>query len=168
MGDATLWRMLGAAAVAGGALRIVSAFVPWAAGVAWLEAFYLAIDVLLLFGLMGVYFAHRERLGVAGFVAFALAETGIASIVGPDSVAFGIDAYQIGVAVIAIGLSLFAAVLLVRRAGPVVAPILWIASTVAGLGGSGIGQPEFGFLAGGILFGLGFVAAGWDLLAREK
>ena len=157
-------RTLGVCAVLGGALRIASAFIPWAANVAWLEALYFAIDTLLLFGLMGVYFAHCARLGVLGLAAFAIAETGIASIVGPDTTAFGIDTYQAGVAVISIGLSLLGVVMLIRRAGRPIAPLCWIASTAAGVGGGAIGQADLGFLAGGLLFGLGFIAAGLDLL----
>src|SRR5262245_53339141 len=132
MSDAALVRVLGAAALLGGLLRIGSAFVPWAPDVAWLEALYLAIDVLLLFGLMGVFLAYRSRLGVFGFVAFAIAEAGIASIVGPDTVAFGIDTYQAGVLVITAGLTLFAIQLLVRRAGPMWASLAWIGSAIIG------------------------------------
>jgi uncharacterized membrane protein HdeD (DUF308 family) len=82
MNDARLLQVLGLFAVLGGVLRVASAFIPWAPDVASLEALYLAIDVMLLFGLMGIYFAHRNQLGVFGFAAFAIAEAGIASIVG--------------------------------------------------------------------------------------
>jgi len=157
-------RIFGFCAIVGGALRIASAFIPWTPDVAWLEALYFAIDTSLLFGLMGAYFAHRVRLGVLGLVTFAIAATGIASIVGPDTTAFGIDTYQAGVAVISVGLSLLGVVMLFRRAGRPIAPLCWVASTAAGVGGGAIGHADLGFLAGGLLFGLGFVAAGLDLL----
>ena len=160
MSDVALLRILGIAAVLGGLLRIGSAFVPWAPDVAWLEALYLVIDVLLLFGLMGVYFAYRALIGVFGFIAFVIAEGGIASIVGPDTVAFGIDTYQAGVLVITAGLTLFAIQLLVTRAGPMWAPLAWIASAVIGVGVTAGGNPALGFHLGGVLFGLGFVLAG--------
>jgi hypothetical protein len=164
MNDARLLQVLGLFAVLGGVLRVASAFVPWAPDVASLEALYLVIDVMLLFGLMGVYFAYRNQLGVFGFVAFAIAEAGIASIVGPDSVSFGIDTYQVGVQAIAVGLALLSVVMLLKRAGPAVAAICWIASLVVGAGGGAIGEGAFGFFLGGVLFGLGFVAAGIALL----
>jgi hypothetical protein len=163
MRDQTLFRMLGVAAIVGGALRVGSAFIPWSPNDVWLEALAFVIDVLLLFGLMGLYFAHRAKLGLAGFAAFALAEIGIASIVGPDTSAFGIDTYQAGVAAISLSLSLLAIVMLTRRAGPMLAAACWIASTIVGIAGSALGLGELGFLAGGVLFGLGFVAAGWAL-----
>ena len=100
MTDRNLLRALGVAAVLGGLLRIGSAFVPWTPGSAALELFYFVIDVLLLFGLMGVYLAHREQLGIFGFFPFVVAETGIASIVGPDATVFGVDTYASGVVVI--------------------------------------------------------------------
>ena len=160
MRDRDLFRVLGGAAILGGALRVGSSFIPWTPNDPGLEALAFIIDVALLFGLMGVYFARRAALGVAGFAAFVLAEIGIASIVGPDTVAFGIDTYQAGVAAISIGLSLLGVVMLLRRTGPMLAALCWIGSTIAGIAGNAAGQGELGFLAGGILFGFGFVVAG--------
>jgi hypothetical protein len=159
MGEHTLFRILGGAAVLGGGLRIVSAFVPWEQNIAWLEAFYFVIDVALLFALMGVYFAERGRLGFAGFVAFALAETGIASIVGPDGMAFGLDVYQLGVFAISIGLAILGMVMLVTRAGSAIAASCWILSLVVGLAATFANQPEAGFVAGGILAGVALMRA---------
>jgi hypothetical protein len=164
MNDARLLQVLGVAAVVGGVLRTVSAFIPWDASNPKIEALAFVVDVSVLFGLMGVYFAHRERLGWLGFGAFVIAETGIASIVGPDTVAFGIDTYLAGVHAIAVGLALLGVQMLVRRAGPAAAAICWILSPVVGLGGGAIGQGELGFFLGGILFALGFVAAGVSLV----
>ena len=158
--DQVLLRLLGVAAILGGLLRIGSAFIPWAPNVAWLEAFYLVIDVLLLFGLMGFYFAHRARLGAFGFVAFVIAESGIAAIVGPDATAFGIDTYATGVLVITIGLTLLSLAILATRGAPWWVAACWLGSAIVGVGGSALGQAELGFFAGGILFGLGFIAAG--------
>jgi hypothetical protein len=163
MDDRTLYRLVGAAAVLGGAMRIATSFVPWD-GSAAIEAVALAIDVLLLFALMGIYLAHRAALGWAGLVAFAVAETGIASIVGPDTQAFGIDTYLAGVHAIAIGLALLGAVMLVRRAGTTAAAVCWVLSLIVGAGGGVVGQGDLGFLLGGLLFALGFVAAGIGLV----
>ncbi len=162
MDDRTLYRLAGAAAVLGGATRIATSFVPWD-GSAAIEAVALTIDVLLLFGLMGIYLAHRAALGWPGFGAFVLAELGIASIVGPDSVAFGIDTYLAGVHAISIGLALLGVAMVVKRV-ETLAAVCWIASLVAGVAGGFVGQATAGFLIGGILFGLGFVAAGLGLV----
>lgn len=171
MDDAGLSRVLGIAAIVGGVLRAGSSFIPAAL---WgtdpgVELLALVIDVSLLFGLMGVFFVARARLGWAGFAAFALAETGIASIIGPDTVAFGVDTYLAGVHAISIGLALFGVVILVKRAGAAAAALCWIASLAVGAGGGAVGQGELGFLLGGLLFALGFVAAGIELvLPRDR
>ena len=164
MNDANLPRTLGIAAITGGLLRVIAAFIPWTPDSGPLEILYDVIDVLLLFGLMGVYFATRAQIGLPGFVSFAIAETGIASIVGPDTTAFGIDTYQVGVLVITAGLTLFAIQLLLTRAISWWVPVCWIGSTAIGVGATAGGNPALGFLVGGLLFGLGFVAAGVALV----
>lgn len=164
MRDEQLLRVLGAAAILGGALRTGSSFIPWD-GSAGIEALALVIDVALLFGLMGIYLGVRGRVGWFGLAAFALAETGVASIVGPDTQAFGIDTYQAGVVAISVGLAALGVAMLLTRAGFAVTSICWIASLIVGVAGGAIGQGALGILVGGILFGLGFVAAGLRLVS---
>ena len=163
MKDATLFRLAGVAALTAGLMRIGSSFLTWDSTVAWQELFATGIDVLLLFGLMGIYLANRAALGWLGLGAFVIAETGIGSIIGPDAIAFGVDTYQAGVVAISIGLALFAIVMLIRGAGSAVAAFCWILSLAVGLTGGVVGQSAFGFFFGGILFGLAFVAAGLRL-----
>lgn len=164
MSDATLFRLAGLAAFVAGLLRIGTSFLTWDSTIAWQEALADLIDVLLLFGFMGIYLAHRAALGWIGLAAFVVAEAGIGSIIGPDTVAFGIDTYQAGVAVISIGLAAFGVVSLVKRAGPAASALCWILSLAIGVAGGFAGQAALGFFLGGILFGLGFVAAGIALL----
>lgn len=166
MNDAKLFRALGVAAIVGGLLRAAASFIPWNMwGTDWrIEVLSIVIDVSLLFGLIGVYFATRDRLGWGGFAAFALAATGIASIIGPDSVTFGVDTYVAGVHAISIGLALLGVVMLLKRAGTTAAAICWVLSLAVGAGGGAVGQAELGFLLGGLLFALGFVAAGIELV----
>ena len=153
-------RFAAAAALLGGALRVGTSFLTWDSGVGWLEALALVTDVGLLFGLMGVFLDTHEQIGVWGLLTFAAAEAGIASIIGPDTVAFGIDTYQVGVVVISVALFLFSLELRRRRAGPPLATGLWMASTVTAVAAGAAGRREFGFVVGGFLFGLGFIATG--------
>ena len=60
-------------AQAGGALRIVSSFVPYEAGSVALEALYGVIDLCLLSGLLAVYVANAEAVGIAGLAMFLVA-----------------------------------------------------------------------------------------------
>ncbi len=161
-------RIFGAMAVLGGGARVVSSFIPWTPNSVWLEAFYLFIDINLLFGLIGFYFTYGVRLGAAGLAAFLIAASGVALIAGPDGESFGVDIYQTGVMVIAIGLSGFSILLLLRRVRPFLPPVCWISSFVIGGLGGPVGFPDQAFVAGGILFGLGFLFAGLSVLAGSE
>jgi hypothetical protein len=158
--DRQLLRLAAAAAIVGGVLRAGTAFIAWNPNAAWLEALALVIDLSCLFGMLGVYLPHRGPLGRAGVAAFAVTESGIASIVGPDTTAFGIDTYQAGVMTLSLGLCLLSALMLRCRAGSQTAACLWIASTAGGLLGLASGHDEMGFFFGGVLFGLAFIAGG--------
>lgn len=159
MSGQTLLRISALLAILGGLLRIAAVFIPWSPDSPPLEALYLAIDLALLFGLMGVYLAHHRRLGVPGLAGFAIASAGLVLIARPDQVKFGFDSYYMGVLIIAIGLALLSLDLLYRRA-MVLAPGCWLASIAAGAAGAASGYSKEGLVAAGVLFGLGFVSAG--------
>lgn len=165
MKDRVLFNLAGVAAIVAGGARVGTSFLTWDSTVVWQELLATGIDVLLLFGLMGFYLAHRVLFGWAGLAAFVVAEAGIGSIIGPDTVSFGVDTYQAGVVAISVGLASLSLVMLIRGAGSAAAAICWILSLAVGVGGGFIGQAAFGFFLGGLLFGLGFVAAGLSLLS---
>ena len=148
----------------GGGLRVMSAFLAWDASNPLIELLALKIDLLLLFGLIGIYFANRAVVGVVGLLGSVFALSGIASIVGPDTKAFGIDSYQAGVAVISIGLAVFGLTLLRAPLMSRLAGLSWMLSFAAGLGGSMVGLAAEGFHMGGVLFGVGFVLGGLELV----
>lgn len=157
---AGLARFGAAAAVVGGALRIVSSFVSFEANSASLEALYGVIDLSLLFGLLAIYIVSAEAVGVAGLGFFLTALAGLASIVGPDAQAFGIDFYRVGALVFVIGLAgLSVQLLRARRMTP--SALLWIGTLAASLLSAALPQA---FLAAGLLIGAGFVLAGVDML----
>ena len=144
----------------GGALRVVSTFIPYVPGSAALEALYAVIDLGMLFGLIAVGLAASDALGRIGFAFWAIAIAALASIVGPDPVAFGVDFYRLGAAVFVLALGAMAAVLLARRTQRLPAA-LWLASAAVGLL-SGVAGP-LAFALAGITLGAGFVAAGLAL-----
>ena len=149
-----------AAAIAGGGLRIISTFIPYEAGSASLEALYGVIDLCLLFGLLGVYLATAEKVGLAGLGFFLVAMSGLASIVGPDAQAFGVDFYRAGALVFVIGLAGFSVQLL---RGGMLAPsaMLWIVTLACSLA-SAFAPPMF--IGAGVALGAGFAAAGYSVL----
>ncbi|HYD87074.1 MAG TPA: hypothetical protein VEA80_06350 [Vitreimonas sp.] len=162
-----LFRLAGATAISGGALRIFTAF-PLVSDAVTLEWLYAAIDVLLLFGLIGVYLARAAKLGFLGLAGFAVAVASLSFIGGPDSDPFGFSTYEQGAATLAIamvGLSIAWV-----RAGerPYAPPLCWFGSVLAigVLAALPAPGPSYGLAAAGVLFGAGFVFAGWNLLRR--
>jgi hypothetical protein len=154
----TLARFGGLAAIAGGALRTLSSFVPYDPSTPH-ELLYLAIDLLLLFGILGVYAVVRESAGLLGFVGFVLALSGTAAIVGPDGRLGPVDVYQAGSSVLVAGLVLLAVGTWRTASLPRWVSALWIATFVLGLANLVVPSAVL-FAAAGIAFGLGLVGAG--------
>ena len=167
MNAATLLRLSGLAACAGGLLRIASAL-PLPLGAVGLEALWTTIDVLLPLGLIGIYLVRAEKLGLMGFAGFVLAMASLSFIGGPDADVFGFSTYEQGAAALAV--SLLGLSIAWLRAGerPWGAPICWFLSVVAAglLAPLPPPWPALGFQLGGALFGLAFVWAGWALVRR--
>ncbi len=163
----SLIRLGAIAALVGGTLRFGSSFIPWVEGSVPLESFYFVIDVALLFGLITIYLACADRLGWLGLSGFVIAAIGQAAIIGPDHVPFGIDVYVVGAQVIVIGLLLLSADMLRKGVYPAWVAGLWIAVPIVSLG-LGVLDPTpygWGYFLGGMLFSLGFIAAGLALLS---
>jgi hypothetical protein len=159
--DTALTRLISFGAVAGvvgGLLRVAAAFIPYTPAAAWLEALYGAVDLGLLFGLIAVYLAAAERVGLSGLAAFACALAALASIVGPDPQAFGVDFYRVGAAAFALALAAFGATLLAARVFMIPAAS-WIACAAFGVVAAATGSAP-AFVGAGLALGLGFIAAG--------
>lgn len=147
------------AAIMGGALRIVDSFTGAVFSAHTLDWFYFATDVFLMLGLIGWYVSRFEMLGMAGAVGFAVAVTAILII--RSAFLFGPQGYMLGAALLLAGLIVMHLPSLLRREGPMLAPLLWLASAVI----AAVAYFASGPMAviAGVLFGLGFIAAGWSL-----
>jgi hypothetical protein len=164
MNYAALYRLSGAAAIAGGLLRIVSAF-PFSTDPVTLEWLYTTIDVLLLFGLIGIYLSRAERLGFLGLASFGVAVAALSFIGGPDADTLGFSTYEQGAAALAIAMVGFSIAWLQRGERPIWPPLCWFGSVIC-VGALSFIPPlsQFGFPLAGALFGLGFALAGLELL----
>jgi hypothetical protein len=166
MDDRTLLRLSAIAAIAGGLLRAAdplfgAAHLPNTT----LEQIWFVIDVLLLCGATGIYLANRET-GLGGFLGFAVFVIGILLVRSTGVTFFGLGGYQAGATVALIGIALFAVTLAARRT-QIAAASLWLASLGAGLlSRTGLGAAYL-VAVSGVLFGLGFAAAGAALLRRS-
>ncbi|MBC7770750.1 MAG: hypothetical protein H7124_18355 [Phycisphaerales bacterium] len=163
-----LFRLAAIASIAGGGARVVAAF-PLLQDPVVLEWLYTAIDVLLLFAIVGVYLARASRLGFLGLASFAIAVAALSFIGGPDADPFGFSTYEQGAAVLAIAMAALSIAWVRAGERPYAPPACWFASVIA------VGvfamlpapAPSYGFTAAGVLFGVGFVLAGVDLLRRS-
>ena len=162
---AQLFRFAGAAAIAGGLLRIFASF-PLIEDRLTLEWLYTAIDVLLLFGVIGIYLVRADRLGYLGMASFGVAVAALSFIGGPDADPFGFSTYQDGATALAIAMIGLSIAWLRAGERPWIAPAGWFGSVVAAgvLGRLPDPFPSYGLAVAGVLFGAGFVSAGIDLL----
>jgi hypothetical protein len=164
-----LYRLAGLASLLAGGARILTAF-PWTNDAVAREALYDAIDALLLFAVMGVYFSRKDQLGALGFASFAVAIAALSFIGGPDADPFGFSTYQQGAYALAIAMVGISLAYWRGKQRPLWAPACWFLSVIA----AGVLRmlpaplPDYGFTAAGILFGLGFVFAGLDLISTKS
>jgi len=173
MTSTTLIRLGGAAAILAGLLRAGTSFISYSNSKpsAQMEMLYLVIDILILLGLLGIYAHQHERVGGVGFVGFLLALIGTAIIVGPDGAIGSVDMYVVGSMLITFGLTLFSLASLRAQSLPRAAPLLWILSTLVGVGGFLIKGPALLFVIAGLAFGLAFIVAGsriWSESSLKK
>ena len=124
-----------------------------------LEWLYTAIDMLLLFGLIGIYLARAERLGFLGLASFAIAVAALSFIGGPDADPFGFSTYEQGAAVLAIAMVGLSIAWLRAGERPLAPPLCWFGSVIC-VGVLNFIPPlsQYGFMLAGVLFGLGICA----------
>ena len=169
MSSPHLYRLAALCAVGGGLLRLASPFAPVILGERALQLSWLAIDGLLLFALIGLYGSRWERLGVTGLAGFVIAILGLLMVRSASAALFGPASYAVGASVWSVGQALFAAALLLNRAGLRTASILWLVSLALGLMASLIRLPTLhplldGVALAGMVFAAGYVAAGGSVL----
>ncbi|PCI59882.1 MAG: hypothetical protein COB37_10575 [Kordiimonadales bacterium] len=122
----------------------------------------------MLFGLIGIYLKSADRTGWLGLIGFALAAAGLASIVGPDALMFGIEFYLIGGTLAMIGLALLGIARLKNSVGPKGIALIWPSALAVGTLGTLTMNPLLGFMIPGVLFGVGFVAIGLHLIYAKQ
>lgn len=161
----SLFILAGMAAIGGGLARIFAAF-PLLTDPTDLEWLYTAIDVLLLFGLIGIYLARAERLGFLGLASFGVGVAALSFIGGPDADPFGFSTYEQGATVLAIAMAGLSLAWLRAGERPIWAPLCWFGSVLAAgvLGRLPAPLPDYALTVAGVLFGAGFVLAGLPLI----
>jgi len=166
MSKETLVRLSALAAIAGGALRVVDGLLIPSASIQVQQFAYFITDLLLLWGMCGIYLTRSHRLGLAGFIGFVVFWIGIFMVRSSSLSLFGYSAYLIGATVTLLGAVVLGADMLVRNAFPRWAPVLWIAALLLGILGLRPAWAGWSVMLAGVIFGLGFIAAGIALLGN--
>ena len=125
---------------------------------------FLLAGLATQFGLLGIYAVQIPESGWPGLIGFALALSGNAFFIAPEGSIGGVNTGQLGGGLYAMGL-LFLAIG-TWRAGkfPRWIPALWLLAIVVGLPAFFVEAIQaLAFLLGGVLFGVGFIAAGYWL-----
>jgi len=160
LSNKSLIRWGGLAAVLAGVLRAAASLWPSVELTVTLELYYLLVDILILFGILGVYGFLAERSGVAGLLGFLLGVVGAAIIAGPDGEIGGVDMYAAGSAVLAVGLVFLAVGSWKAAMLPYWVLMLWVLTAVLGFVGARVEDLGGLFVVSGVTFGLSFIVAG--------
>jgi len=161
-------RLAGAAVLVGAASDIVAPFLiyPRLSGTQP-HLVYVAIDLLLLVGMLGVRSLTARSAGVLGLVGFVLALAGVMLVRTSSAMIFGEASYLIASSVWSIGMAIWALDLLRTRtlrlaAGP------WVAALVIGLAGAALKDHGPVAHVAKMSFILGFILAGVQLIRTRR
>jgi hypothetical protein len=163
------YRISGAAAVLGGALRVATALVPDPFDLP-LWPLYLVIDVLLLIGWAGIYFRLAAAAGMFGAAVALLGAAALTVLLARDILHLdvevaGISLYLLGAGLLVVAAALMGIAIWRARIFPQWIAYLWLGAVVFGLLSQILEEhAPMAFQFAGIAFGLGFVGAGITLL----
>ena len=159
-------RVSGVSASVAGVLRVLTSFLPPLTGRTM--TLYLIIDVLLLFGCVGLYEFQRVAITFLKTLGLLLETVGALILIARDLTLLSSEAYPIGALMFAVGLDLFAIGSWRSRIFPRWILVILILSTVIGPIGFFTPSLVILFAASGILFGIGFMSASiWMCLPRR-
>ena len=157
-------RLAGAAAMIGAAIDIVAPFLiyPCLSGTQP-HLVYVLIDLLLLFGMLGVWSASQRAASAFGLVGYVVALLGVMLVRTSSAQIFGAASYVIASSVWSIGMVIWAIDLLRAKLFRVPAG-LWVVALAIGL--AGLALKDHGPIAhvAKMSFILGFFLAGLDLI----
>jgi hypothetical protein len=164
-----LVRWAGVAAIAAGTLHGVTALIP-AAQTPAIHLAYLAIDLLLLLAVVGLFTFQREQTGGWGALGTLLALVGaglliIDDLFSPTFALYPIASvvFALGLGVFALGLGVMACCAWIARTLPRWIPALWLA--IVGALSLGVAALQPLIVLSGLLLAAGFVGAGVYLYA---
>ena len=163
MFQARLIRLGGVAAFLAGVLRAIAAVVP--ANAAHIAMLYMAIDVLLLFGLIGLWGLLRDRAAFAGRAGLVVALLASIALIAKDVGILPSNIYATAALAFALGLDVFALVSWRAKILPRWILLCWLTSTLVGPIGFFIPTWSVLFMISGVMFGIAFAGAGVKMIS---
>lgn len=164
----TVWILAGLASIVGGAIDILGPAVYPHLSEPARNGVYVLIDLLLLFGLLGLQSATWRRTGWLGLVGFVVAVAAVLLVRTNSAHIFGAASSTISAAAWSIGMVVMGAALLISRGSFQMASLLWIAALVVGLGGLLLKAGDLPHRVATWCFALGFVATGVTLVREAR
>ena len=164
MHDRTVLRLAGVVTIVGAAIDVVAPFLIYPHLVEpQPHLVYVAIDLLLMIGMLGVWSASKRTASVLGLVGFVLGLLGVMLVRTSSAKIFGEASYMIASSIWSIGMVVWAIDLLRAKTFRISAG-LWIAALVIGL--VGVALKDHGPVAhvAKMSFILGFIVAGVQLI----
>lgn len=164
MESRSILRLTGVATIAGAAIDILGPLIYPRMVEPWPHLLYVTIDLLLLFGMLGVRSVTGRSTGALGLAGFVLAVSGVLLVRTSSAKIFGEASYMIAASLWSIGMVVWSLDLL-RAKGPFrTAAGLWIAALAIGLVGLAVKDHGVVSHLAKLAFAGGFIAAGVDLL----
>jgi hypothetical protein len=159
MSKASLVRLGGIAAVLAGILRAISSFIPATFPDAALQVLYILTDLFILLGVFALFGVRYQEIGKFGFLGFFIAVVGLLVIRSSKAIT-GVDLYPAGSLIFSLGLILLGIRLWLAKVLPIWVVGLWSLSVFAGILVYFVPLLEFLTVVAGLLFAIGFAAAG--------
>jgi hypothetical protein len=153
-------------AILAGILRAITSFIPEATPKVFL--IYLAVDLFLVFGVIGLYGFVVRAPKLVPLLGSALMILALVALIGRDLGVASANTYAGAAATFSVGLDLFAIHLLQTRMLPSWIPVAWLVSTIVGPVGFFISQLHFLFAMSGLIFGVSFAGAGVIMSLRLR
>lgn len=167
MSKASLIGLGGIAAILAGILRGVASFIPDTTYELALQLLYFSTDVFILLGTIAFYGIQHKETGKLGLLGFLIAIVGILLIRSSKAIT-GVNLYPAGALIFSLGLSILGIRLWLAKVLPIWIIGLWVLSILVGVIVYFVPWLNFLFVISGLMFAVGFAAAGIKLWSAAK
>jgi hypothetical protein len=167
MSKASLVSLGGTAAVLAGILRGIASFIPATTPDVALQLLYILTDVFILLGIFALYGVQYKETGKLGFLGFLIAVVGIL-VIRSDKAITGVSLYPAGSLIFSLGLILLGIRLWQTNVLPSWVVGFWSLSVLMGIIAYLVPSLDLLFVAAGLMFAIGFAAAGIKLRSAAK